>query len=130
MPYTCFYRDVYQPLGVLRADRDLLPSIFDQAQHEPSETIAIVAQYLRSGFYLSQIPGEGEDAFAPGRATVLGVQTDGVWLWPSDAAYYCESYGILPNAEVVASALHRGGVCPVPGESEIRRLIASFYRSH
>ncbi len=63
---------------------------------------ARVVAYLEQGTVLAVAAGPTSDYFQrPGRHIIgsLCLQTDGVWLWPSDLSYYVQYYGVaVPDA--------------------------------
>ncbi|QND17824.1 hypothetical protein HB775_29365 (plasmid) [Rhizobium leguminosarum bv. trifolii] len=61
-----------------------------------SEKKAKVISYLRSGTACVVSPGMSRDVISAERNIIgaLSLLTDGVFLWPSDLAYYIEKYSV------------------------------------
>ncbi|MBK5144775.1 hypothetical protein I2494_13815 [Budviciaceae bacterium BWR-B9] len=56
-----------------------------------------VAGYLNNGHFLMIAPTVVTDVLSDEQKFIgtLTIQTDGVWAWPSDLAYYVSNYGVL-----------------------------------
>jgi hypothetical protein len=72
---------------------------------------ATIARYLAAGTPLVSSPGLVFDPLDSTRSLSLRVLSDGVFVWPAFAAYYCEQYGILPATVVCQQALRTDGAC-------------------
>jgi hypothetical protein len=69
------------------------PSLAALVSQTPQPNEAEIVSYLRAGICLAACGAENADIFAPERRLPsMGVLTDGVWVWPSDMAYYVEVY--------------------------------------
>ncbi len=108
---TGFYRDADQ--AHVLSNISSLPLIKEQPRSTDKEKLALAAKYLSSGYKLMGVVGWGTDAFDQSNQTNIDVLTDGEWVWPADAAYYSEKYGILPPAkQFVDKIIFSQGVCP------------------
>jgi hypothetical protein len=111
MRYVGYYSDIKQANSG-RA-RESLPSIQAQPRSFEGETIAMVAHYLEGGQQLGAVPGTTTDFFNPDIRVSLDTLTDGEWIWPGDAAYYCRTYGIIPlDDKFIAEVVRHDGECP------------------
>ena len=125
MRYTGYYSDVKQAVDV---DRASLPEITSRPKCTDSAMIEQVASYLEGGRQLGQPLGWSLDAFARDVRTPLGNFTDGVWVWPGDAAYYCRTYGILPaDLDFLELVKVCAGACPEASAEELDAVAAQWY---
>ena len=80
--------------------KDNSPSIKEVIGKEQKEYIDKIYEYLSSGIILVTSPGVATDVIKPdvGEIGTISAMTDGIWLWPSDLAYYVKKYGVkLPE---------------------------------
>lgn len=97
-----FYRETHPFL--VRDTRDL-PSFYSSATDRPHENEDKIAEYLDAGHehdYLSSRPvlKNAEDR---GRLDRSGLNlTDGVWIWPSELAYYVREFHLALPDDFVA----------------------------
>ena len=77
------------------------PSIKDVLGGLSEEILGSVNLYLKKGVLLVASPSLVQDVLDFDSDVVigsLGLLTDGVWVWPSDLAYYVEKYRVdLPS---------------------------------
>jgi hypothetical protein len=89
----------------------------------------LVAHYLECGTQLGSKLGWSNDAYSPEQRTSLETLTDGEWIWPADAAYYCKTYGILPvDTDFIDLVRHRDGECPKPDADTVEYLAYNWYK--
>jgi hypothetical protein len=98
-----FFRETHPFL--IRGQRQTLPSFHDYVSDIPHEAESKIIGYLRSGTehdYLSSRPicKKPEDRLTLDRSGV--VLTDGVWVWPSELAYYVEAFHLRLPTEFVS----------------------------
>ncbi len=105
------------------------PTIRDAARERDPARRRIIASYLAGGTAISRSPGRARDVFDEATRVSLDLVTDGEWIWPLDAAHYCERYGVLPEADLVQRALENAGTCgPVRRELALR-IAHDFFES-
>ena len=88
-----------------------LPALDSSTPKLDPPTAAIVSRYLSDGTAIVVSPGNIPDIFDRTKHVLFDVVTDGEWVWPKHAAYYCEKYRIAPDAGLVAKAVDRQGKC-------------------
>jgi hypothetical protein len=122
---TGFYRQIayFNEL----ADRDV-PTV--PANLIAAEERQAIVRYLASGTPLVSSPGLLFDPLSPVQSLSLRVLSDGVFVWPAFAAYYCETYGITPALVVCQQAIRKQGICaPVAGDLQTQ-LITELMSRH
>jgi hypothetical protein len=102
-------------------------SIHDAVGESDPDHRRLVVSYLAGGVAISRVPGRGLDVFDETTSVSLDIVTDGDWVWPLDAAHYCDSYGVLPEPELMRRALDHAGVCPAVDLETTRRIAAEFF---
>lgn len=90
-------------------------------------TRRLVATYLAHGGQVTASPGSGSDVFGSGEPVSMDVLSDGEWVWPEDAAFYCERYGVLPDAALVTEALKANGHCPRVSHDRLKDLAQELH---
>jgi hypothetical protein len=79
-------------------------SVKDAVCDEPQANEQLIIAYLKNGHLFVISPCVNQDVIAcDGRlASPSGIQTDGVWMWPLELAYYVEKYHLeLPSEFIV-----------------------------
>jgi hypothetical protein len=117
MRTTGFYTDISGHLRYMASEK-----IVDQPRTDDMALRTLVARYLAGGQHVSDSPGMLDDAFGSGEQLSLSIHTDGEWVWPADAAFYCERYGILPDPELVKRAQAANGKTPDAGKERALEL--------
>jgi hypothetical protein len=126
MKFVGFYRDVKQ--AYVSAEKSDLPALLDQPRSNDSHLIERLARYLDGGHQLGSKLGWSNDVFKPELRTSLETITDGEWVWPADAAYYCTEYRILPpNREFISKVVAHEGNCPHPDAMAIKTVEDELY---
>jgi hypothetical protein len=80
------------------------------------ENIKDIIGYLRAGKLFVVSPGVAIDVLSKDRQLIgtLAIQTDGDWAWPSDLAYYVQTYRVaLPPTFVQHMRTRRWVIGPV-----------------
>jgi hypothetical protein len=127
MRYVGFYNDVKQ--GYFTSDKSNLPSIAALSRNDDKALQIMMAQYLDGGHQLGSKLGWSNDAFKPEIRTSLETMTDGDWIWPGDAAYYCKIYDIVPpNAEFVKYVIEHDGKCPTPDPTSLDYIEQNWFK--
>jgi hypothetical protein len=88
-----------------------LPALDSSTPKLDPHTVAVVSRYLNDGTPIVVSPGNIPDIFDRTKQVLFDVVTDGEWVWPKHAAYYCETYHVAPDAALVAKAVDRQGEC-------------------
>ena len=76
--------------------------------------LELIVSYLRNAHHIV-VSGAGVyDEADSGRPFIaeLGIQTDGVWFWPSSYPYYVEKYRVQVPEELLKLASSRGWLPP------------------
>ncbi len=83
-------------------DGEDMPSVMDAVGVLDDESRNLVAAYLDAGTSISAVPGFEHDVF-DGSVVPLtrSHQTDGVYIWRHELAYYVRRYGIGLSADFV-----------------------------
>lgn len=69
--------------------------------------------YLSSGRMIIASPGFSRDIFSPDKIIgPLSMLTDGVYIWPSDLAYYVRSYNVQLPEHFIAHGDELGWMIP------------------
>jgi|SRR5215469_7062603 len=90
----------YRELSANSAGSQSLPSLRDVASAQPQENEEDIARYLETAPAYSGLGKIVGDALDPSANAVLfpGRRTDGLYIWPSELAYYVRKYHIrLPQ---------------------------------
>jgi hypothetical protein len=93
----------YRELADRRKDLANLPSLKDAASAQPHVDQDKIVNYLRTGPNFSAMGKVVGDVLNPSEKVTLfpGTNTDGLYLWPTELAYYVQKYHVrLPQAFV------------------------------
>lgn len=71
-------------------------SIYEHISSSPDPDAALIVTYLESGTMIAATSLYVDDYLDPTRRQVapLTLRTDGVWVWPSDLAYYVATHHV------------------------------------
>jgi len=87
----------------------------------------LVLDYLNGGTVLLATTERMADVLDPslGAAVPMSYRTDGVWVWTDTVTYYLETYGLSPDADLLAH-IRAGGhrMPPVDAVAEHRAMVA------
>lgn len=88
----------------------------------PLDKKSDVLSYLKSGVHFVVSPGVSRDVLSAERTIIgsLTLQTDGVFSWPSDLAYYVEKYSVSLPQEFLQHMAHNAWV--IPADIDIHSL--------
>lgn len=83
-------------------------SIFKCVYKETTGNIDKISNYLKNGKILMVSPQITEDILSSQKKQIgtLCIQTDGVWVWPSDLAYYTLNYNVLLPTEFIENMIN------------------------
>jgi hypothetical protein len=84
-----------------------------------------LVRYLENGAVLAITGGAlAYDVLAAESPDIcpLAILTDGVWVWPSDLAYYVQNYRVKLDDDFVRHAAANGWIPPRISDSELRSL--------
>lgn len=98
------------------------PSLKEVLHPEAGYDKEVVAAYLSKAPFIEFAPGLVRDILDSSGPIIgpLGIQTDGVWAWPSDLAYYVDRYNVALPPEFLAHLERQ--VYRLPTQEEIDRL--------
>ena len=87
------------------------------------EAASIVA-YLREGHVVSTTGMSVHDALDPSKMyiAVLGVATDGSWIWPTDLSYYVGTYNVDLPDEFIDHMQRQNWHVPVFTEEQVSEI--------
>jgi hypothetical protein len=93
----------------------------DHPRLAPDERDRVVA-YLRAGTDVMTTTALDTDQVDPTRGAVVPVsfRTDGAWVWSDEVAYYTETYGLAPEADLYRHIVARDYRCPRPDAAAVR----------
>jgi hypothetical protein len=86
-----------------------------------------VLAYLRAGRVLLATTAPSADVVDPRRGDVvpMSYRTDGAWVWTDTVTYYLETYGLSPDADLMAHIEALGHRMPiVDAVAEHRAMVA------
>jgi hypothetical protein len=127
MKASSFFSDVpYRTLAPADGGANSI-RIHDAARESSPAQRLLIASYLAGGSAISRVPGRGRDVFDERAAVSLDIVTDGEWVWPLDAAHYCERYGVLPDWALAQRALDNAGMCPAVDHDAAVRIAHKFF---
>lgn len=121
-----FFRDLRHGYSSQPTLTESVGGFVDQS----GEKTQIVA-YLRAAEHVAVSGILAIDELSPQRTAIgtLSVQTDGVWAWPSDYAYYVATYDVAIPVEFIRSARARGWTPPRFTEADWPPIIDDFQAS-
>jgi len=98
------------------------PSLRELVNSSPGPNETELVSFLRGGSLLATTGRLAHDVLEGERnpSEVLAVLTDGVWMWPSDLAYYVERYHVRLPEDFVN---HAARLAWTPPEISRERLI-------
>lgn len=94
-----------KPVGIyremFRTVRGDLPSLRDSGAGETIEDRKLVAEYMKAGTPVFDVPGDVSDLIDPAKSIRSGpsLVSDGVWIWRVDSIHYLENYTVEIPAE-------------------------------
>lgn len=114
------YWGFFSELGYPAPNDGLLAEALKSKQVEEKDRIL---KYLRSGVIISRSPGVDRDVLnnqvIPEPPTH---RSDGVWVWPSAAAFYVEKYGLVPPDNLVATMRQNHWQVPELSADQVRNI--------
>jgi hypothetical protein len=92
------YREIAQARGATEADSERLPALAEAIGAAPHPREREIVAYLRGSPNHHAIGKVVRDGLDPASDVFLypGGNTDGVYLWPMELAYYVEKYHVRP----------------------------------
>lgn len=89
------------------------PPLKDMKRSIDSETKEMLLEYMKNGWHLSEAPTILKDVFTGDRLHLpLSYLCDGKYCWRSDAMYYMEHYGLVPEKEFVDYVMEKMDMSP------------------
>jgi len=87
-------------------------SIFELVNKGDSSIADTIYNYLKNGIILIVSPTVAIDEISKEKKEIgtLCIQTDGIWGWPSDLAYYVKHYNVLLPNEFLNNIFINNGV--------------------
>lgn len=87
-------------------------SILELVNKGDLSIIDSICNYLKNGVILMVSPTIVMDEISEEKKSIgtLCIQTDGIWVWPSDLAYYVERYNLLLPSEFVDNIFVNNGM--------------------
>jgi len=91
---------------------------------EPQDDEQLVIAYLKNGHLFVISPGVNQDVIAcdGSLASPSGIQTDGVWMWPLELAYYVKKYHLKLPSEFIAHLQANKWEVPFISETTIAQI--------
>lgn len=103
------------------------PALRESLAAEPAPHEREIAAYLRSAPRLAIAPMVTYDVLDPHRALgTPSLHTDGAWAWPSDLAYYVETYHLQLPAQFLEHIRARNWLPPREDELPAEMSVEGF----
>lgn len=114
----------------LADDEPGLPSLRDAVRPVAHPDAERIVAYLKAGVGLAGVGCYVGDVLNPSAQFAIspGLETDGVWLWRADLAYYVATYHVELPDEFVTHMRKNGWIVPELSEADEDLLGKQLYR--
>jgi hypothetical protein len=100
------------------------PSLKESIRPQPHPDTASMIAYLQGGHVIATTGARVHDALDPSKKyiAVLGVATDGAWIWSTDLSYYVATYNVILPDEFIDHMQRLRWQAPTFTEAQVSEL--------